>query len=91
MSSHKHLVEAVSSLPKSKIFVTFTDGKARIYDVGALVDKIPAFERLCSNQDLFYKSRPERSGLAVIWDDYFDLASDEIYLNGAETPESKAA
>jgi hypothetical protein len=91
MSSHKHLVEAVTVLPKSKIFVTFTDGKARIYDVGALVGKIPVFERLCSNQDLFKRARPEKNGLAVIWDDYFDLASDEIYLNGAAAPTPKAA
>jgi hypothetical protein len=91
MTSHNYLIEAVSALDDGRLFVTFTNNDAKIYDVNKLVVKIPAFAKLLANIDLFRKARPEVNGLAVVWDDYFDLASDEVYLNGTEISSTKAA
>ena len=83
-----HKIKTVNPLPDYKLSVQFAEGATRLYDIRPLFDRIPAFRRFIEEPELFYEVRVDMGGYGVIWNDYIDLACDEIFENGkaVETP-----
>jgi hypothetical protein len=79
---HCHLVKAVGSMSNGRLYIVFDDDSERIYDVNRLAQRIPFFASLLAYQELFYNVYPQRQGNAVIWNEDYDIASDELYENG---------
>lgn len=67
------------------IDAVFQNGERRYYDVKPLV-KRDMFSAFCDNPALFRMAKLIHSGLAIAWSDEVDIASDEIYYNGAGIP-----
>jgi len=76
-----HKVKSVHPLPDMVLHVEFLDGSAKRYDVKPLMDKWDVFKDL-AHGGLFGLVRVDAGGYGVIWNDYIDLACDELYENG---------
>lgn len=83
-----HKIKSVSPLPDHKLSVQFAEGVTKIYDVKQLFGRLPVFEVLKKDPDLFYGVYVDRGGYGIIWNDELDLACDELYEHGiqVETP-----
>ena len=77
-----HKVKSVSPLTDFRLSVQFSEGITKLYDVKPLFAKIPAFQQLQTQSDLFYGVSVDVGGYGVIWDDDLDLSCDELWENG---------
>ena len=63
------------------LHVEFADGDIRLYDVKPLMDKWEVFKDLKDN-NLFNYVSVDAGGYGIAWNDYIDLACNELWENG---------
>ena len=83
-----HKVKCITALPDFKLSVQFAEGVTKIYDMTPLVEKLPVFEELKTDVQLFNCVEVDVGGYGIIWNDDLDLSCDELWENGVtvETP-----
>jgi hypothetical protein len=64
------------------LLVKFADGTEKRYDVKPLQDKWESFRDLAQG-GLFNLVRVDKGGYGVIWNEYLDLACDDLWENGS--------
>jgi hypothetical protein len=77
-----HKIISVKPLPGLKLLADFETGESRLYDVNTAIAKHSDFTALTYITGLFELVRVEVSGAAVVWNDYLDISSEELYFNG---------
>ena len=76
-----HKVKSVKPLSDMVLYVEFIDGDTKHYDVKPLMSKWEVFKDLQAN-NLFNHVSVDAGGYGVIWNDYIDLACNELWENG---------
>ncbi|MGP1459120.1 MAG: DUF2442 domain-containing protein [Treponema sp.] len=77
-----HKIKAVRALSDYRLYVQFSEGITKMYDVKPLFNKWKAFKVLKSIPELFYDVEVDTGGYGIIWNDELDLSCDELYENG---------
>ncbi len=72
----------VKTIKPLHLFATFEDGSVKIYDVNIAIKRHEDFIDLITIPHLFEQVQVDCGGAGVSWNDYIDLASEEIYQNG---------
>lgn len=82
-----HKVKDVAALPNLMLSVRFANGTTKLYDVGPLPGRFPAFRAL-EDPALFSEAWVDAGGYGVVWSDGLDLSCDELWEHGerVETP-----
>ena len=75
-------ISRIEPLADFKIRVTFDEGRVVVYDVGADINEIKAFEDLKSLPYLFKNATLDSSRTCIVWNERIDLPSDTIYEYG---------
>ena len=75
-------VKSVTPLSEYRLSVEFVNGAVKEYDVKVLFDQWEAFKALSYIPGLFDLVKVEAGGYGISWNDYIDLACDELYENG---------
>ena len=78
-----HKVKNVSALPNYMLSVQFSEGVTKLYDMSPLFEKLPVFNQLKDQPEVFNCVTVDVGGYGIIWDDDFDLSCDELWENGA--------
>jgi hypothetical protein len=78
-----HKVRKVVPVNDLFLFVEFQNGQSKKYDVKPLMDKWDNFRDL-KNDILFNLVKVDTGGYGVIWNEYIDLACEELWENGIE-------
>ena len=75
-------------LPDYCLFVQFSEGASKKYDVKTLFEYWEPFKEFQRNPELFSKARVDVGGYGVVWNDDLDLSCDELFENGetVDTP-----
>ena len=76
-----HRVKNVQPLSDMILYVEFIDGDIKHYDVKPLMSKWEVFKDLTQNS-LFELVSVDTGGYGIIWNDYIDLACNELWENG---------
>ena len=76
-----HKVCSVIPFGGMSLVVWFEGGEARLYDVGPLLSRWPAFEAL-RDEALFNSVKIVARGYGIAWNDDVDLSCDELFHNG---------
>ena len=79
-----HKVKNVSPLPDYRLSVQFSEGVTKLYDLKPLFDKLPVFQELQNNPELFSSVSVDVGGYGIIWDDELDLSCDELWEHGEQ-------
>ncbi len=74
-------IKEIKPLEGLRLLATFFDNTQKIYDVNPLLDKWQ-FEDLKTIKGLFELVKVDVGGYGIVWNDYLDLASEEIWENG---------
>lgn len=69
---------------KTKVRMTFQDGKVKLYDMARLFERYPQVRKL-EDWDVFRRGKLNAYG--VIWDDEIDIDSDTVYECGENAGE----
>ena len=77
-----HKVRTVHALPDYCLYVQFSEGITKVYDVKPLFAKWAAFKRLEKEPELFDNVEVDTGGYGIVWNDELDLSCDELYENG---------
>ena len=77
-----HKMRAVHTLPDYRLYIQFSEGLTKIYDVKPLFTKWAAFKRLENEPELFNDVAVDTGGYGIVWNDELDLSCDELYENG---------
>lgn len=64
------------------IIAEFDDEVVKKYDVKPLFNEISIFKDLKNIVGLFEQVKIDVGGYGIVWNDYIDLSSDEIYNRG---------
>ena len=80
-----HKIKTIRPMPEMKLFILFSEGEAKIYDVKPLLNKFKVFKDL-ENTELFNKVYVDTGGYGAVWNDSLDLSCDELYFNGETIP-----
>ena len=75
-------ISKIEPMAGFKIRVTFDEGRVVVYDVGADMNEIKAFEDLKSLPYLFKNATLDSSRTCIVWNERIDLPSDTIYEYG---------
>lgn len=75
-------ISRIEPLADFKIRVTFDEGRVVVYDVGADINEIKAFEDLKTLPYLFKNATLDSSRTCIVWNERIDLPSDTIYEYG---------
>ena len=75
-------ISRIEPMADFKISVTFDEGRVVVYDVGADINEIKAFEDLKSLPYLFKNATLDSSRTCIVWNERIDLPSDTIYEYG---------
>jgi len=75
-------ISRIEPMADFKIRVTFDEGRTVVYDVGADINEIKAFEDLKSLPYLFKNATLDSSRTCIVWNERIDLPSDTIYEYG---------
>ena len=75
-------ISRIEPMADFKIRVTFDEGRVVVYDVGADINEIKAFEDLKSLPYLFKNATLDSSRTCIVWNERIDLPSDAIYEYG---------
>jgi len=78
-----HKIKSVKPLSDMILSVEFTDGNTKQYDVKLLMSKWEVFKDLKENK-LFNLVQVDTGGYGIIWNDYIDLACNELWENGID-------
>ncbi len=76
-----HKIKNVFPLENYKLLVQFVSGVSKIYDVKPLFTWKEIFKTL-KKDELFYSVYVDVGGNGIIWNDYIDLSSEELWENG---------
>ena len=63
------------------LHIEFTDGNIKHYDIKPLLYRFPIFNDLNQNK-LFSLVQVDSGGYGVIWNEFIDLACNELWYNG---------
>ena len=77
-----HKMRAVHTLSDYRLYIQFSEGLTKIYDVKPLFTKWAAFRRLENEPELFNDVAVDTGGYGIVWNDELDLSCDELYENG---------
>ena len=77
-----HKMRAVHTLSDYRLYIQFSEGLTKIYDVKPLFTKWAAFKRLENEPELFNDVAVDTGGYGIVWNDELDLSCDELYENG---------
>jgi len=77
-----HKIRAVHTLSDYRLYIQFSEGLTKIYDVKPLFTKWAAFKRLENEPELFNDVAVDTGGYGMVWNDELDLSCDELYENG---------
>jgi hypothetical protein len=77
-----HKIKSVSALPDYVLYVQFSEGVSKKYDLKPLFDKYAMFQPLRDHPELFASAEVDVGGYGVIWGDDIDIACDELFYNG---------
>ena len=77
-----HKIRAVHTLSDYRLYIQFSEGLTKIYDVKPLFTKWAAFKRLENEPELFNDEAVDTGGYGIVWNDELDLSCDELYENG---------
>ncbi len=77
-----HKIEKIKPLSNFHLLATFTDGTIKKYDMQNIIKKHDAFNDLVTIPNLFEQVKVDIGGYGIMWNDYIDLSSDEIWHNG---------
>ena len=77
-----HKMRAVHTLSDYRLYIQFSEGLTKIYDVKLLFTKWAAFKRLENEPELFNDVAADTGGYGIVWNDELDLSCDELYENG---------
>ena len=77
-----HRLASVSPLPGYKLRAKFKTGEVRLYDAGALEKTWPEFADLRRIPGLFELVRIDAGGHGIVWNEFLDLSSEEIWHDG---------
>ncbi|MBR3822434.1 MAG: DUF2442 domain-containing protein [Kiritimatiellae bacterium] len=75
-------ISRIEPMADFKIRVTFDEGRTVVYDVGADINEIKAFEDLKTLPYLFKNATLDSSRTCIVWNERIDLPSDTIYEYG---------
>jgi len=75
-------MRAVHTLSDYRLYIQFSEGLTKIYDVKLLFTKWAAFKRLENEPELFNDVAVDTGGYGIVWNDELDLSCDELYENG---------
>ena len=75
-------ISRIEPMADFKIRVTFDEGRVVVYDVGADINEIKAFEDLKTLPYLFKNATLDSSRTCIVWNERIDLPSDTIYEYG---------
>ena len=75
-------ISRIEPMADFKIRVTFDEGRVVVYDVGADINEIKAFEELKTLPYLFKNATLDSSRTCIVWNERIDLPSDTIYEYG---------
>ncbi len=75
-------ISRIEPMADFKIRVTFDEGRTVVYDVGADINEIKAFEDLKTLPYLFKNATLDSSRTCIVWNERIDLPSDTIYDYG---------
>ena len=76
-----HKIKNVQPLPDMVLHVEFVGGAIKYYDVKPLMNKWEVFKDL-KQGELFNFVRVDTGGYGIVWNDYIDLACNELWENG---------
>ena len=76
-----HKVKNVTPLDNLRLLVEFEDGQKKKYDIRPLTAKWQAFKDLY-NDNLFRLVKVDVGGYGIVWNEYIDLACNELWENG---------
>ena len=82
MGKKIYKVEEVKSQGNLMLWVRFTSGEIKYYDVKPLLTEIKAFKVLQDDSQLFENVHVASGGYGIIWNEDIDLSSDELWHNG---------
>ncbi len=82
ISNHHHTITAVESLPDYVLRVTFACGTVKLYDVKPMIARYEPFTMLTYVDRLFEQARVEVHGIAIVWNEFVDLDSEEVWYGG---------
>ena len=77
-------INEIKPLADYKLYVSFDDGKAVIYDLADDIETLPGYGDLKTITGLFNHVQLDESRTCIFWNDYIDLPSDIIYEYGKE-------
>lgn len=85
-------IKNIEALDDFKLYVTFDDGTAVIYDVTEDIETLPGYNALKTVHGLFKHMQLDESRTCVYWTEDVDLPSDILYEYGKrlEAPENVA-
>ena len=75
-------ISRIEPMADFKIRVTFDEGRVVVYDVGADINEIKAFEDLKTLPYLFKNATLDSSRTCIVRNERIDLPSDTIYEYG---------
>lgn len=81
-------VEQVKPLPNLQLYVRFTNGQAKQYDVNPLLEKWEPFRALTVT-GLFNCVKVDSGGYGIVWNDDIDLSSNELWEHGQQFPDCR--
>lgn len=77
-----HKIKNVITLSDFKLYVQFSEGVTKLYDLEPLFERIPAFQYLRDNPAEFECVSVDVGGRGIVWNDDLDLSCDELWENG---------
>ena len=77
-----HRLASITPLPGYKLKAKFKTGEERLYDASALEKTWPEFGDLRRIPGLFELVRLEAGGCGIVWNEFLDLSSEEIWHGG---------
>lgn len=76
-------IKNVEPLENFILYVTFTNGIEKIYDVKNLFEKLPQmFKPIQDNPSLFKNVCVDSGGIGISWNENIDISEYELWENG---------
>ena len=72
---------SAETIKAGKLFVQFSDGSKKLYDISNILRKHPSFERL-KDPSFLQNFNIEAGGYALSWDENIDISEYELWRNG---------
>lgn len=76
-------VKNVKAKENGILYVEFSNGITKIYNVRLLASKSPVFEAVL-NDSVFFSVGVKEEGYGIIWNNSVGIPNDELWKNGVE-------